>query len=129
MPMFAGNRMTTEQFKNLSSIVRQMRDVVKRSIDEITELGERALSVFVENEEMSSKNPLPKVAIEKRLLNKTELARRLGVSVRTVNNLQNDGLPSVKLRKRVLFDYEKVLTWTEEREIGESRKNKLRVVK
>lgn len=127
--MFAGNRMTTEQFKNLSSIVRQMRDVVKRSIDEITELGERALSVFVENEEMSSKNPLPKVAIEKRLLNKTELARRLGVSVRTVNNLQNDGLPSVKLRKRVLFDYEKVLTWTEEREIGESRKNKLRVVK
>ena len=106
-----------------------MRDVVKRSIDEITELGERALSVFVENEEMSSKNPLPKVAIEKRLLNKTELARRLGVSVRTVNNLQNDGLPSVKLRKRVLFDYEKVLTWTEEREIGESRKNKLRVVK
>ena len=129
MPLFAGNRMTTEQFKTLSFIARQMRDMVKRSIDEITELGEQALQVFVENEETGKKILLPKVAIEKRLLNKKELAGRLGVSVRTVNNLQNEGLPSVKLRKRILFDYEKVLNWTEEKEIEESRKNNLRVVR
>jgi excisionase family DNA binding protein len=121
--------MTTEQAKKLSFIVRQMRDVVKRSIDELTELAEAALFVSV-NDETPSRKILPQsIQNENRLLNKKEIAQRLGVSVRTISNLQTEGLPTQKIGKRVLFNYEKVLLWLEGREIKSRRKNNLRMVK
>lgn len=120
--------MTAEQAKKLSLIFRQVRDVVKNSIDDLADIAENALSVFVESETISRKELLPMTS-ESRLLNKTELAKRLGISVRKVSDLQTEGLPTVKLGKRVLFDYEDVLIWAKDKKIKSRRKNKLRVVK
>lgn len=120
--------MTTEQAQKLRLIVRRMRDVVKHSIDELTELAEAALTVFVEDK-VTSRKILPPVQNENRLLNKKEIAQRLGVSVRTISHLQTEGLPTQKIGKRVLFNYEKVLLWLEGKKIKSRRKNNLRVVR
>ncbi len=120
--------MTAERAKSLILIFRQMREVVKDAIDNLEAIAENALMIFVDDETKQRIVP-SSVAIENRLLNKTELAKRLGISTRTVSNLQDEGMPSVKLRARILFDYEKVSIWIEQREMGESRKNELRVVK
>lgn len=120
--------MTAEQCKRLSFIFRQVRDVVKHSIDEITELAENALSVFIEDEE-ANRRALPSANDEKRLLDRKELAERLNVSVRTIGELLKEDLPSVRIKTRVQFDYEEVLTWLKSREIEDRRKNGLRVVK
>lgn len=121
--------MTSEKAKKLILIFRQVRELMKHWIDELGEIGEAALMIFVENEETTRKASNSSVAIENRLLNKKQLAQQLGVSARTVSNLQTEGLPVVKLGKRILFDYEEVLTWAKDKEIKGHRKNKLRVVK
>ena len=88
--------MTAEKIKKLMLVFRQMRDVVKDSIDNLEAVAENALMIFVDDQ--TEQKSLPSsVAIENRLLNKTELAERLGISTRTVSNLQDEGLPSVKL--------------------------------
>ena len=63
------------------------------------------------------------------LLNKKELAGRLNISVSTVSNLKNRGLPFVKLGKRILFNYDEVLIWAKDKEIKGRRKTNLRVVR
>ena len=120
--------MTTEKAKKLILVFRQMRDVVKDSIDNLEAIAENALMILVD--EQTKQKSLPSsVAIESRLLSKKEVAERLGVSVRMVSDLQTDGLPIVKLGKRVLFDYHEVLTWAKEKEIKNRRKNNFRVVR
>lgn len=97
---------------------------------QVANLAEHTLTAFVENEETTKQVlSLPQVHYENRLLNKKQLAERLGISVRTVSDLQTEGLPTVNLRKRVLFDYEEVLTWAKEKDVKNYRKNKLRVVR
>jgi excisionase family DNA binding protein len=50
--------------------------------------------------------------------NKRELAARLGVSVRTIDNLLNRGLPHIKLtRKLTRFPRSAVDQWLKEREV------------
>lgn len=120
--------MTAEQAKKLGLIFRQVRDVVKNSIDDLADIAENALSVFVESEN-TTRRELPPVINENRLLDKTELAERLGISVRKVSDLQTEGLPTVKLGKSVRFDYDEVLIWAKDRKIKSRRKNNLRVVK
>lgn len=121
--------MTLEQVKKLSLVVRQVRDVVKSSIDEISDIAESALSIFIDSDQSNTNLTSISNSNEKRLLNKKEIANKLGISVRTLCDLQNEGLPTVKLGKRVLFDYEEVLNWAKRKEIKSRRKNKFRVVR
>ena len=124
--MIAGNKMTVEQVRKLSLVFRQVRQVVKDTVDNLEAIAENALLIFVDDETDRKTLPLS-VAIETGLLNKKQLAERLGVSVRTISELQNEGLPVVKLGKRVLFDYHEVLTWAKEKKVKSRRKNTLRV--
>ena len=121
--------MTTERAKSLIHIFRQMREVVKDAIDNLEAIAENALMIFVDDE--TKQKILPSsVAIENRLLNQKELAERLGVCVRTISNLQSEGMPAVHLgKKRVQFDYEEVLIWAKDKNIKSRRKNNLRVVR
>ncbi len=121
--------MTVEQVKKLSLVFRQVREVVKDAVDNLESIAENALIIFADDG--TDRKVLPSsVAIENRLLNQKELAERLGVSVRTVSNLQSEGMPVVHLgRKRVQFDYEEVLIWAKDKKIKSRRKNNLRVVR
>jgi excisionase family DNA binding protein len=120
--------MEAEKAKKLILIFRQIREVVKTAIDDLEAIAENTLMIFVDDQ--SDRIAMPSsVAIENRLLNKKEIAERLGVSVRTVSDLQTEGLPTVKLGKRVLFDYQDVLVWAKGKEIKSRRKNNLHVVR
>lgn len=120
--------MTAEKAEKLCMIFRQVCEVLKDALDNLEAIAENALTIFVDDE--SDRKTLPlSVAFENRLLNKKEIAERLGVSVRTISDLQNEGLPIVRLRKRILFDYKEVLIWAKEKDLKSHRKNKLRVVR
>ena len=109
--------------------------ILKQFFFQLAELASATVTAYAENDEKQvSIATLDKGAnqSERRLLNKKELAERLGVSVRTISNLQIEGLPTVNFgKKRVQFNYEKVLAWLEgqEKEVESSRKTKLCVVK
>lgn len=110
--------MTSKQEKILSQFFYQ-----------VAELAGQTLAAFVEEEKPVERILLPSDH-NTGLLNKKQIAERLGVSERTISNLQNEGLPVVPFgRKRVQFNYEKVLIWLEGREIKKRRKTNLRVVK
>ncbi len=119
--------MTGEQVQKLSLIFRQVRDVMKHSIDDIAQLAEDALIVFLDTETVNAAKLLSS-SPEKELLTKKELARRWKVSERTISNLQNEGLPKRYLGKSIRFDYEEVSTWAKDRKIKGRGKTKLRVV-
>lgn len=119
--------MTADKVQKLSLIVRQARDVVKHSIDDIAQLAEDALTVFSEVESVNTPGlllPSP----EKELLTKKELAERWKVSERTINNLQKKGLPTIPFGKSIRFEYEECLIWAKDRKNKGSGKPKLRVV-
>lgn len=121
--------MTLDQVKKISLIIRQMRDVMKNFLDKIAELGESALNVLIDDESNPKNLSIPQPS-EKRLLNKAQLAERLGVSSRTISNLiLYENLPVIRLGKRIQFDYEDVLAWAKAKEFKDYRKNNLRVVK
>ncbi|MGI8555851.1 MAG: helix-turn-helix transcriptional regulator [Pyrinomonadaceae bacterium] len=101
--------------------------ILSRFIYQVAEVAAETLTAFVDEEKPIEKVLLP-VSHENRLLNKRELAARLGVSVRSLDNLISDGLKPVRIGKRVLFDYEKVLLWIEDQEIISRRKKNLRMV-
>lgn len=49
---------------------------------------------------------------EKKLMNKRELAKALGVNPRTIYNYRKRGLPYIKLGARsVRYDFDEVVTW------------------
>jgi excisionase family DNA binding protein len=113
--------MTIEQAKILSQFIFKFAQLANDTLMAYVEKEEKSISITTFN-----KQP---VDSEKRLLNKKELAERLGVSVRTISSLQKEGLPTVQFgKKRVQFNYDKVLAWLE-REVEISRKTKLCVVK
>ena len=67
-------------------------------------------------------------ATNDRLLKKNELAENLQVSVSTVNKLQADGLPLLKCKNAVRYEYDKVLDWLRDRTEKESNNRRLRMV-
>ncbi len=120
--------MTTEKAEKLCLILRQVREALKDALDNLEAIAEKAVMLFV-NDESERKLLSSSVAFENRLLNIKEVAKRLGVSVKTVNNLQNEGLPKIKIGTRTLFDYEEVSSWLKENRNKNYRKKNLRVVR
>lgn len=120
--------MTIEQAKRVSQLIRQVRETVKTAVDDLSEIAENALSIFTESE-ITSRQTLSSATDEKRLLNKVELAKRLGVCSRTVSDLLKDGMPYVRIKTRIQFDYDDVLIWLKSQEVEDRRQNNLRVVK
>ncbi len=118
--------MTSEKVQKLNRIIRQFRDVAKDSIDSFASLAETALNVLAENEDVESTKLIQSVNQENHLLNKKQIAEFLNISERTVSDLQNEGMPTVKLGKRILFDRNDVLVWAKNRR---QRKNHLRMVR
>jgi len=50
--------------------------------------------------------------MEKRFLNIRELSKELGLGIATLNKLVKSGeIPSHKIRKRRLFDWEEIVEW------------------
>ena len=49
------------------------------------------------------------------MLNKKELAEKLGISVSMVNKLLTQGMPRINIGKSVRFEYEEVIKWIKER--------------
>ena len=48
-------------------------------------------------------------------IDKNCLAKRLSISISTVNNLMAQGMPYLKIGKAVRFDIKEVLQWLKER--------------
>lgn len=42
-----------------------------------------------------------------------ELSKKLNVHPNTIRNYIKDGLPHIQLKRKYLFDYEKVIEWLE----------------
>jgi predicted DNA-binding transcriptional regulator AlpA len=108
--------------------------ILKQFFHQFAELASETLTAFVEVEskekQVSIATNLNRVAQpEKILLNKKEIAARLGVSARTVSELQTEGMPTVHLgKRRIQFNYEEVLIWLKGRKIKGRGKTKLRAV-
>jgi len=112
--------MTTKQAKILGLFFVKVAGLAAETLTEFAESEERSNQVSLSSPPTNSEN---------RLLNRKEIAERLGVSVRTVSELINDGLPTVPLgKRRIQFDCEKVLNWAKNRRLEERGNTKLRVV-
>lgn len=120
--------MTIEQAKRASQLIRQVRETFKTAIDEVSDIAENALTIFIDDG-VPSRKKLSSGNKEKRLLNKVELAKRLGVCSRTVSDLLNEGMPFVQIKTRIQFDYDDVVIWLKSQTANQDRKNNLRVVK
>ncbi len=123
--------MRPEVTRKLRGVIREIRAQEKERIDRYFDLAEQLLTVVVADQGRSSATAVSGGADGggSRLLNKAELAKRLGVSTRTVSDLLSDGMPCVRLGRRVQFDYEDVLTWAKGRQAKDQRTNRLRVVR
>ncbi len=62
------------------------------------------------------------------LLDRKQLAALLGISERSISDLQNDGMPCLRFGRCVKFDYEKILEWAAKRPDRRRGKSKLRMV-
>jgi predicted DNA-binding transcriptional regulator AlpA len=108
--------------------------ILKQFFHQVAELASDTLTAFVEVEREEKEVSIATfdgqaARPENRFVNRKEVAARLGVSVRTVSDLINEGLPTVPLgKRRVQFDCEEVLSWTKDRRIKGRGKTKLRVV-
>lgn len=47
-------------------------------------------------------------------INKKEIAEKLKISQVTIDRLRKTGLPSHKLGRKIVFDYEEVTNWIKE---------------
>ena len=112
--------MTTKQAKILGLFFVKVAGLAAETLTEFAENGERSNQVSLCSSPTNS---------DEKFLNRKQIAERLGVSVRTVSELINEGLPTVPLgKRRIQFDCEEVLTWAKNRRIEERGKTKLRVV-
>lgn len=49
------------------------------------------------------------------MINLNELSSKLGIHQNTIRNYIKKGLPCIKLERKYLFDYDKVIEWLEAR--------------
>ncbi len=111
----------------------EQSEILKHFFRQVAELAGDTLTAFVEvgkEDQVSNATQTHRVELSgNRFLNRKEIADRLGVSVRHIGNLINEGLPTVPVgERRVLFNYEEVLTWIKDGRPKERGKIKLRVV-
>ena len=52
---------------------------------------------------------------DKTMINLKELSSKLGVHHNTIRSYIKKGLPHIKLERKYLFDYDKVIEWLEKR--------------
>ena len=125
--------MKPDETRKLRDVIRQFRAGEKERIDQYFDLAEQLLAIIADQPTCAAAIAVSGGAgpggRERRLVNKSELAKRLGVSTRTVSDLLSDGMPCVRLGRRVQFDYEDVLTWAKGRQAKDQRTNRLRVVR
>lgn len=115
--------MNAAQVKILKQFVHRFAELADETLTAFVELEPEEKQVSIATERQRAARP------ERKLLNKKEIAERLGVSVRTVSELQTEGMPTVALgTRRIQFDFEDVLIWAKGRKIKGRGKRKLRVV-
>ncbi len=115
--------MNHAQAKILKQFVHRFAALADETLAAFVELGPEEKQVSIATERQRAARP------ERKLLNKKEIAERLGVSVRTVSELQTEGMPTVALgKRRIQFDFEDILIWAKGRKIKGRGKTKLRVV-
>lgn len=115
--------MNAAQVKILKQFVHRFAELAGETLTAFAEVQTEEKQVSIATESRRAARP------ERNLINKKELAARLGISVRTVSELQTEGLPSVILgKRRIQFDYEAVLIWAKDRKIKGRGKSKLRAV-
>lgn len=107
--------------------------ILKQFFHQVAELASDALTAFVEIEREEKKVSIAtfdnRAAHPEGFMNRKEIAKFLGVSVRTVGDLITEGLPTIPLgKRRVQFDPEEVSVWAKDRRIKGRGKTKLRAV-
>ena len=127
--IFAGSwvdEMDGVQAKNLTTVLRKLQAEERERIDRYFEVIETAVTAMVDDEDC--RRPTPAQSPEHQLLSRALLAKRLGISSRTISELLSEGLPCVRFGKRVQFDYEDVVAWAKARTVT-CPKRRLRIVK
>jgi excisionase family DNA binding protein len=102
-----------EDLEEIAMLVRRAQMVMKAAVDDLAGLAEEGLRIAARLKEPVQ--VVPKVEPERRYISTKELAKRLSISSVTVHRLRKEGLPDVRIGYRVLFDYERVALWVEER--------------
>jgi predicted DNA-binding transcriptional regulator AlpA len=102
-----------EELAEAAVLIRRAVVVVKSAIDELADIAEAGLRIGFHVPD-SADNVKP-AEPERRLISAKELARRLGVSPVTVHRLRKQGLPETRIGYRVVFDYERVAQWVDQR--------------
>jgi predicted DNA-binding transcriptional regulator AlpA len=124
--------MTEEQAKRITTTLRGLREAKRTYDDLLFDLVEDFVTASIDNKYSSERRGVDKEAtqINKRFVSRKELAQIVGLSVRTISDLQAAGLPTLKQTgRRVIFDLEDAVAWIKECGTKGRKKQGLRVVR
>lgn len=121
--------MRQDQTEKLLKISGNISALGKRFIDDLFSQVETAIKTL-ETETAPARHTEQISEFEKPigLVGRKQLAKLLGISERSICDLQNEGLPCHRLGRSVRFDYEEVLRWCQAENKKKSRVRRLRVV-
>jgi len=106
-------RFREEEPEEAAELIQRAVVVIKRAVEELAEIAEAGLRIARRAPDFDD-NVKPQTP-ERRLISAKELANRLGISLVTVHRLRKQGLPEIRIGCRVVFDYERVAQWVDQR--------------
>ncbi len=112
----------------LKEIFRNARQVDQSRQSGFFDSLEAAFSALIEEVRTAARGSDKSSQGHTALIDRKELSHRLGISERSISDLQNDGMPCLRFGRCVKFDYEKVLEWATKRPDRRRGKSKLRMV-
>ena len=121
--------MTQDQTEKLIRISGNISALGKRFIEDVFSQVEAAIKTL-ETGHTEAPQPNRMLGLDKPagLVDRKRLAKLLGISERSICDLQNEGLPCHRFGRSVRFDHEEVLRWCQDRNKKQSRNRKLPVV-
>jgi predicted DNA-binding transcriptional regulator AlpA len=120
--------MTQDQTEKLIRISGNISALGKRFIEDVFFQVEAALRTLESDPTVNRRNQIAASGKPVGLVDRKHLATLLGISERSICDLQNEGLPCHRFGRSVRFDHQEVLRWCQDRSKKHSRNRKLRVV-
>lgn len=121
--------MTQDQTEKLIRISGNIAALGKRFIEDVFSQLEVAIRTLEAGPTVAHEsNRISKLEKPVGLIDRKQLAKLLGISERSICDLQNEGMPCHRFGRSVRFDHEEVLRWCQDRSKKQSRNRKLRVV-
>jgi hypothetical protein len=121
--------MTEEQARKITASLRGLRAAKRAYEDLLFDVAESFVEASIDRKHSTESVGAELVATQKRFVSRKELASVVGLSVRTISELQAGGLPVIRTGRRVIFDLEEAVAWIKEGGTRGRKRPGLRVVR